>query len=70
MIFKSIISERYRDVAEEVRATVIANIGKWVGSMPEKFLENYYLKFVAWALSDKVRFQGERSVDYGGRLCC
>ena len=45
---------RYRDVCEEVRASVIEGIGHWVKMMPSTFMQDSYLKYLAWALSDKV----------------
>ena len=44
-----------RDVAEGIRATVISAIGDWICLMPAMFLNDMYLKYLAWALSDKVR---------------
>ena len=46
---------RYRDVCEDVRASVIEGIGNWIEMMPATFMKDSYLKYLAWALSDKVR---------------
>lgn len=73
-IFLAVLSERYRDVADEIRACVIVHISKWIAAMPERFLDNRYLKFVAWALSDKVARGCCRArqylSDWGGWLSC
>lgn len=47
-------AQRFRDVAEEVRANVIDAIGGWIMLRPAMFLEDRYLKYLGWALSDKV----------------
>lgn len=51
---KLLLRYRYRDVCEEVRAIVVEGIGNWVEMMPATFLQDSYLKYLAWALSDKV----------------
>lgn len=38
-----------------MRATAIEGIGGWVRLHPGAFLTDQYLKYIAWALSDKVR---------------
>lgn len=42
-----------RDVSDEIRAIVIESIGTWVIALPTEFLADTYLKYLAWALSDK-----------------
>lgn len=54
-LFQNVMGNRFRDVAEEIRALVIEGIGTWIEQMPSEFLQDKYLKYVAWALSDKVR---------------
>ena len=44
-----------RDVCDEIRAIVIGAIGHWICALPDNFLADFYLKYVGWALSDKVR---------------
>ena len=43
-----------RDCSEEIRACCIEGIGCWIRLMPATFLTDQYLKYIAWALSDKV----------------
>lgn len=43
-----------RDVGPEIRAVVIELIGGWVASLPATFMADAYLKYIAWALSDRV----------------
>jgi len=43
-----------RDVSEDIRASAIGAIGNWIRLMPSMFLVDNYLKYLAWALSDKA----------------
>ncbi|EFN51942.1 hypothetical protein CHLNCDRAFT_139605, partial [Chlorella variabilis] len=52
-LFQGIFAHRFRDCSEEIRATVIEGIGAWVRLHPAAFLTDQYLKYIAWALSDK-----------------
>lgn len=47
-----------RDVADEIRAVVVAALGAWVADAPGTYLTDAHLKYLAWALSDRVR-QGQ-----------
>lgn len=51
--FQSVFAHRFRDVSEEIRGEVIGGIGLWIKKMPSMFLNDSYLKYLAWALSDK-----------------
>ena len=53
-IWQGIFSARFRDVDADIRATVICGIGEWMSLNPADFLNDNYLKYVAWALSDRV----------------
>ena len=53
-IFQAVSAHRFRDVAPEIRALVIEGIADWTSSLPAHFLQDQYLKYVAWALSDRV----------------
>ncbi|PSC70800.1 sister-chromatid cohesion 3 [Micractinium conductrix] len=52
-LFQGIFAHRFRDCSEEIRATVIEGIGAWARLHPAAFLTDQYLKYIAWALSDK-----------------
>ena len=43
-----------RDVSEDIRASAIGAIGQWIKLLPSMFLVDNYLKYLAWALSDKA----------------
>ena len=53
-IFQAVSAKRFRDVAPDIRALVIEGIAHWTSSLPAHFLQDQYLKYVAWALSDRV----------------
>ena len=53
-IFQAVSAHRFRDVAPEIRALVIEGIAHWTKSLPADFLQDQFLKYVAWALSDRV----------------
>ncbi|NWX98885.1 STAG2 protein, partial [Nothoprocta ornata] len=52
-IFKGTFLNRYRDVIPEIRATCIEEIGSWMKTYPDAFLNDSYLKYVGWMLYDK-----------------
>ncbi|NXG24724.1 STAG2 protein, partial [Grallaria varia] len=52
-IFKGTFLTRYRDVIPEIRATCIEEIGNWIKTYPDAFLNDSYLKYVGWMLYDK-----------------
>ncbi|NWU44058.1 STAG2 protein, partial [Hylia prasina] len=52
-IFKGTFLNRYRDVVPEIRATCIEEIGCWIKTCPDAFLNDSYLKYVGWMLYDK-----------------
>ncbi len=54
MVFEAVAAHRFRDISEEVRSVVIVGIGNWIELLPSMFLQDAYLKYLAWALSDKV----------------
>ncbi|XP_051482131.1 cohesin subunit SA-2-like isoform X1 [Apus apus] len=52
-IFKGTFLNRYRDVIPEIRATCIEEIGSWIKTYPDTFLNDSYLKYIGWMLYDK-----------------
>ncbi|NXI02998.1 STAG2 protein, partial [Pachycephala philippinensis] len=52
-IFKGTFLNRYRDVIPEIRATCAEEIGSWIKTYPDAFLNDSYLKYVGWMLYDK-----------------
>jgi cohesin complex subunit SA-1/2 len=51
----SIFAVRFRDCNDEVRRTVIKSFSTWVEKAPDIYLQDTFLKYLGWALSDKVR---------------
>ncbi|NXP10721.1 STAG2 protein, partial [Thinocorus orbignyianus] len=52
-IFKGTFLNRYRDVIPEIRATCIEEVGSWIKTYPDAFLNDSYLKYIGWMLYDK-----------------
>ncbi|NWU48559.1 STAG2 protein, partial [Dromas ardeola] len=52
-IFKGTFLNRYRDVIPEIRAICIEEIGSWIKTYPDAFLNDSYLKYIGWMLYDK-----------------
>jgi hypothetical protein len=49
---QGVFVHRYRDSAPAIRCDTLAAFGAWLASDPEHFLQNSYLKYVGWMLSD------------------
>lgn len=43
---------RFRDLDPALRCTVIRSVGAWVLQRPQDFLQDNFLRYLAWALSD------------------
>jgi predicted lipid-binding transport protein (Tim44 family) len=59
VLFSSVYANRFRDVDSEVRSIVVEGLGRWMVLHPATYLTPEYLKYLAWALSDRdaaVRF--------------
>ena len=52
-IFQSVFMNRFRDIDSEIRLAVVSGIGRWMQLLPANFLTATYLKYAAWAVSDK-----------------
>ena len=52
-IFEGVVMHRYRDVAAPIRQLALESLGQWVCAMPGSFLDDSYLKYLGWSLSDK-----------------
>lgn len=52
-MFEEVLVHRFRDVCENVRSIVTEAIGQWCFTLPASFLNDQYLKYLAWPLSDK-----------------
>ncbi|PJF20118.1 hypothetical protein PSACC_00074 [Paramicrosporidium saccamoebae] len=54
MIFDGVFLQRFRDVDFNIRIEAVTNLEKWIESYPEVFLDNSYLRYIGWALSDRI----------------
>jgi len=50
----SVFVHRYRDVEAIIRAECIRELGLWITKYPDRFLDDIYLRYLGWQLSDKV----------------
>lgn len=46
--------QRYRDVDPIIRERCVTELADWIAQYPEVFLDNAYLRYIGWSLSDKV----------------
>lgn len=46
--------QRFRDVSGEIRTLVIGGLGDCIVAHPAAYLRDSYLKYLGWALSDRV----------------
>ncbi|XP_078117464.1 cohesin subunit SA-2 [Sander vitreus] len=63
--FRGVFVHRYRDRLPEIRAACIEELGMWLKTDPEDFLNDGCLKYLGWTLHDKqspVRLQCVRAL--------
>ncbi|KAJ4773048.1 Cohesin subunit SA-3 [Rhynchospora pubera] len=53
-VFTGLFMHRYRDIEPEIRMSCIKALGVWIVDYPSRFLQDSYLKYLGWALNDKV----------------
>lgn len=53
-MFRGVFVHRYRDLLTDIRAICVAELGVWLKSNPEHFLNDKCLKYLGWTLYDKV----------------
>lgn len=53
-IFRGVFVHRYRDQLPDIRVICIEELGKWLKTDPEHFLNDGCLKYLGWTLYDKV----------------
>ena len=51
-IFDHIFIQRYRDICEDIRCFAIAQLVAWMEGYPGVFIDNLYLRYLGWSLSD------------------
>ncbi|XP_061895568.1 cohesin subunit SA-1 [Entelurus aequoreus] len=63
--FRGIFVHRYRDKLMEIRAACMEELGVWIKTDPENFLNDGYIKYLGWMIHDKqslVRLKCVRSL--------
>jgi hypothetical protein len=50
----AVFVQRYRDVDALLREKCVESIHSWIMIYPEVFLDNAYVRYIGWSLSDKV----------------
>ena len=50
----AVFVQRYRDVDALLREKCVESIHSWIVTYPEVFLDNAYLRYIGWSLSDKM----------------
>lgn len=53
-MFRGVFVHRYRDLLPEIRAVCLEELGLWLRTSPDDFLNDAYLKYLGWMLHDKV----------------
>ena len=51
-LFDSVFVQRYRDVCEHIRAFTVEQLVCWMEAYPSVFVDNSYLRYLGWSLSD------------------
>ncbi|GAB6024214.1 hypothetical protein CHUAL_008913 [Chamberlinius hualienensis] len=52
-MFESVFVERYRDIVPKIRSICISEIGLWMKTFHQYFVDGCYLKYIGWTLNDK-----------------
>lgn len=53
-LFDCIVVERCRDTQAAVRTDIVQAVGSWTANCPGHFMEDKYLRYLAWGMADKV----------------
>ncbi|KAJ1957689.1 cohesin complex subunit, partial [Dispira parvispora] len=52
--FELIFNHRYRDKDAHIRQHCVQALAEWISTLPTRFLEDKYLRFLGWVMSDKA----------------
>ena len=53
LVFDAVFVQRFRDIDYFIREESVDALGEWIAAYPEVFLDNAYLRYIGWALSDR-----------------
>jgi hypothetical protein len=56
-LFDTIVVDRCRDSQASIRQHIVEAVGVWTEQCPAKFMKETYLKYLAWGMSDSVRYK-------------
>lgn len=54
MAIDAVFVQRYRDVDPLIREKCVVRVLSWIVAYPDVFLDNAYLRYIGWSLSDKT----------------
>ena len=66
----AVFVQRYRDVDAILREKCVESVHSWINTYPEVFLDNAYLRYIGWSLSDKVSHIRLASLSAWKTICC
>jgi cohesin complex subunit SA-1/2 len=64
-MFEVVFIHRYRDSDDAIRVECIDELGRWMKSYPDKYMQTTYFSYIGWSLSDmseKVRLVAVKSL--------
>ena len=53
-LFDGVFVQRYRDIDPQIRELCLAQLCEWINDYPSGFLDNSFLRYLGWSLSDKT----------------
>lgn len=65
-LFSTVYVQRFRDVDATIRVWALEQLGRFIVGQPSLFLDNHYLRYLGWGLSDKsetVRLAAVEALD-------
>lgn len=65
----AVFVQRYRDIDALLREKCVESVHSWIMTYPEVFLDNAYLRYIGWSLSDKVSHVRLASLNSWKSIC-
>lgn len=72
LMIDTVFIQRFRDVDPQIRIECLDALVRWIHDHPDTFLDNSYIRYLGWALSDKnpsVRDKASQSLNILLREC-
>lgn len=70
MLFDGVFVQRFRDVDQHIRAEAVSSLVLWTEAYTKVFLDNSYLRYLGWALSDRSSLVRNAALEALGSLLC